>query len=277
MADSHAPLTTEMETYYAEGREADRLASGYCRLERERTQELAQRYLPPPPGEVLDVGGGAGAYAYWLAGLGYTVHLVDAMPLHVEQAERAAREHPAARLASIRVGDARRLEQADESVDAVLLLGPLYHLTEQSERARAWAETRRVLRSGGVVLAAGISRFTSLLGGLHLGFLEDPEFAAIVERDLREGQHRNPGRRRGYFTTAYFHRPEELRSEALEAGLQVDALIAVEGPAGLVGDFEGWWNDPDRRSRLLGAIRAVEREPSLLGVSPHIMVVARKA
>jgi hypothetical protein len=128
-----------------------------------------------------------------------------------------------------------------------------------------------------VVLAAGISRFGSLLDGLHLGFLDDPEFAAIVERDLRDGQHRNPGRRRGYFTTAYFHHPEELRSEALEAGLAVDALLAIEGPVGLVGDFEVWWSDPARRSRLLAAIRAVEQEPSLLGVSPHLMVVARKA
>jgi ubiquinone/menaquinone biosynthesis C-methylase UbiE len=277
MADSREHLTAEMETYYAEGRGADRLSHGYSRLERERTEELLQRYLPPPPEVVLDVGGGSGVYAYWLAGLGYTVHLSDVMPLHVEQARQAAREHPAAPLAGIRVGDARRLEQPAESAGAVLLLGPLYHLTERSDRVLALTEARRVLRPGGVALAAGISRFASLLDGLHRGFLDDPEFEAIVERDLWDGQHRNPTHHPGYFTTAYFHHPEELREEALQAGLRVDAVVAIEGPAGMASDFEGWWGDPARRERLLAAIRAVEQEPSLLGVSPHIMLVARKA
>src|SRR5437868_5547505 len=134
MGNRHDHRSVEMEAYYAAGREADRLCHGYSRLERERTQELVRRYLPPPPAVVLDVGGGAGAYAYWLAGLGYTVHLVDAMPLHVEQAEQAAREHPLSPLASIRVGDARRLDQPTGSADAVLLLGPLYHLTDRADR-----------------------------------------------------------------------------------------------------------------------------------------------
>src|SRR6478672_11860169 len=92
MAGDRDRLAGEIESYYAEGREADRLSHGYGRLEQERTQELAQRFLPAPPAVVLDVGGGAGVYALWLAGLGYTVHLVDAIALHLEQAERAAQE-----------------------------------------------------------------------------------------------------------------------------------------------------------------------------------------
>jgi endonuclease/exonuclease/phosphatase (EEP) superfamily protein YafD len=67
------------------------------------------------------------------------------------------------------------------------------------------------------------------------------------------------------------------RAEAAQAGLTVETVLAIEGPAGLAGDFEAWWSDPARRSRLLAAIRAVEQEPSLLGVSPHLMAVARKA
>ena len=73
---------------------------------------------------------------------------------------------------------------ADASVDAVLLLGPLYHLTERADRVRALAEGRRVLRPGGVLAAAAISRYASAVDGLFRGHLREPGFEAIVERDL---------------------------------------------------------------------------------------------
>lgn len=75
--------------HYGTGYEQDRLNQGTSRIEFARTKELLQRFLPPPPADVLDVGGGPGTYASWLAGLGYRVHLVDVVPLHVEQAARA--------------------------------------------------------------------------------------------------------------------------------------------------------------------------------------------
>lgn len=268
---------TEITAHYTEGREATRLLQGPGQLEFVRTQELVRRHLPPPPATILDVGGAAGIYACWLAAEGYEVHLVDLVPLHVEQARQASAAQPATPLASTSVGDARRLDQPSDSVDAVLLLGPLYHLTERADRLMALQEARRVLRAGGLVFAVGISRFASLLDGLHRGFLVDPSFVSLVERDLREGQHRNPTNRRGYFTTAYLHHPDELQAEVREAGLTVEEVAAIEGPADLVDDFVRWWSDPPRRKRLLWAIRAVEHEPSLLGVSPHLMVVSRKA
>jgi len=128
----------EVLGYYALGGERDRLDESYFPLERERTRELVLRHLAPPPGVVLDVGGGAGAHALWLAERGYEVHLVDPVPLHVEQAEEASRA--TGRLASARVGDARRLDFADGSADAALLLGPLYHLTA---RGTAWPRSPR--------------------------------------------------------------------------------------------------------------------------------------
>jgi ubiquinone/menaquinone biosynthesis C-methylase UbiE len=266
----------EITAHYAEGREATRLSHGRGQLELARTQELLRRHLPDPPATILDVGGGAGVYACWLAAQGYEAHLIDLMPLHLEQARLASDQQAAAPLASVRLGDARRLDQPDESADAVLLLGPLYHLTERRDRVLALAEAKRVVRPGGLVLAVGISRFASLLDGLHRGFLDDPSFVSLVERDLKDGQHRNPTNHPGYFTTAFLHHPDELQAEAREASLAVEEVAAIEGPADLVDDFERWWSDPQRRERLLWAIRAVEHEPSLLGVSSHIMVVARK-
>ena len=112
-----------LQDFYAAYDEAGRLEVGVFQLEAERTRELLERHLPAAPAVVLDVGGGPGAYAGWLLKRGYTVHLLDVEPRHVEQAKL---ELPAP--ASAVVGDARRLEHRDGCCDAVLLLGPLYHL-----------------------------------------------------------------------------------------------------------------------------------------------------
>jgi hypothetical protein len=107
-------------------------------------------------------------------------------------------------------------------------------------------------------------RFASLLDGLRRGWLGDAQFSAIIEDDLATGEHRNPAPvgRTQWFTTAWFHRPEELHAEVDAAGFIVDGVLAVEGPLWLLGDLEQRWADEAERDRLLAAIRAVESEPS---------------
>jgi SAM-dependent methyltransferase len=266
-------LSPEVLAYYECGEEQERLtASGGGRLEWARTWELLERFLPPPPAVVLDVGGGPGGYAVPLALAGYEVHLVDAVPLHVRQAEQAA-SVACVRLASATVGDARSLAAADDSADAVLLLGPLYHLLEGSERAHALAEAGRVLRPGGILLAAAISRFASLYDGLRRGWAVD--HPGIVDSGLHTGTHRNPDALAGRFTTAHVARPAELAAEVESAGFEPVTLLAVEGPGSWLDDVEDWLDDPARRDWLLRTIRRVEAEPSLLGASSHVMAVAR--
>jgi SAM-dependent methyltransferase len=271
----HDRLDAEVAAHYAGVSERDRLA-GRESLERVRSWELLERHLPPAPAVVVDVGGAAGVYALPLATRGYQVHLVDPLALHVQQALRGSGEQPATPLASATVGDARRLDHPDCSVDAALLLGPLYHLTGRADRIGALTEARRVLRPGGVVVAAAISRFASTFDGLLRGFLDEPGFEAIVERDVRDGQHRNPTERPEWFTTAYFHRPDELGQEITEAGLRLHALVGVEGPGLMLPDIERRLEDPARRERVLAAIRRVESEPSLLGASAHLLAVAHR-
>lgn len=269
-------IPPEIVAHYDAGVEQPRLAGGTGLLELARTQEIIDRSFPTAPAVVYDVGGGPGMYACWLARRGYAVHLLDPVPLHVEQALAASRLDPDRPLAGATIGDARRLPYADTSADAVLLLGPLYHLTDRGDRLRAWREAGRVLKPGGVAVAAAISRFASALDGLRSGFLADPLFARMVEADLRDGAHRNPTGDPAYFTTAYFHRPDELRAEAEEAGLRHETTLGVEGPAWLLHDFETWWERPERRERLLGVVRALEAEPALLGASAHLLAVAHK-
>jgi ubiquinone/menaquinone biosynthesis C-methylase UbiE len=268
--------TAEIAAFYALGLERERLTTGQGALELARTQALLERYLPPPPAEVLDAGGGPGRYAVWLAERGYRVHLIDLVPLHVEQARTAASARPEASLASAEVGDARVLSRRDESMDAVLLLGPLYHLTETSAREQALAEARRVCRRGGVVIAAVISRFASTLDGIRGSLLEDPVFAAVTEEARLRGQHRNPTGNPAYFTTAYFHLPGELESELTSAGLTHEATLGVEGPALFLADLHARLADERRRTALLEALAAIEGEPTLLGASAHWLGIARR-
>jgi ubiquinone/menaquinone biosynthesis C-methylase UbiE len=268
-------LRHEVQSHYGTGYEGERLRQGKSRLEFARTQIILQRFLPPPPAQLLDIGGGPGVYAAWLAGRGYQVQLLDPVPMHVDQAREASRRQPA-HLFLAELGDARSLPYQDSLADAVLLLGPLYHLTRRDDRLLALREARRVLRPGGVLFAASITRFASLFDGLRYGFLDDPEFVRIVERDIRDGQHRNPWNHPGYFTTAFFHHPDELAQEVAEAGFTLDAVLAIEGPGSLLPDLDTWWQDSSRRERLLHVIAAVEREPSLLGASAHLLAVARR-
>ena len=268
----------DIAAFYDRGDEEGRLGD-WGRLEFLRTRELLARFLPAPPATVLDVGGAAGAYALALAAEGYAVHLVDPMALHVEQARAASVAQPDAPLASAVVGDARALPVDDQSADVVLMLGPLYHLTDAADRTRALHEARRALRPGGLLAAAAITRFASTLDGVAQGFLLEPGFEAIVERDVADGQHRNPDGHPRWFTTAYFHRPDELEREVAAAGFDVTALLAIEGAVGAAAEahaLDTWLDDAGRREVLLRAIRRVEAEPSLLGASPHVMAVATR-
>jgi ubiquinone/menaquinone biosynthesis C-methylase UbiE len=269
-------IAKEIETHYQRVREADRLSEGVGELERVRTQAILTGHLPPPPAVIFDAGGAAGVYAFPLTAQGYNVHLIDPVELHLEQARQRASQS-GIELASIAQGDARGLDVPERSADAVLLLGPLYHLVDCEDRLQALREARRVLKPRGIVFAAAISHFASLIDGLSRGFFADPEFRAIVAADLASGQHRNPTNQPEYFTTAYFHRPEELAAEARDAGFRDVAVLAVEGPAWSAARFLSTWNEPAQRARLLAFLSLIESEPSIVGASAHLLAIGHRA
>jgi ubiquinone/menaquinone biosynthesis C-methylase UbiE len=274
MADTALP--PEMFEHYRQVEESKRLSDGVGELERLRTQDILSRHLPGPPATVFDVGGGAGVHALWLAQCGYTVHLFDPVPHHIEQALAASANQALHPIASCSVGDARSIDRSDDSADAVLLLGPLYHLIDRGERLKALQEACRVLKPGGRIFAATVSRFASLIDGLSRDLVSDPSFVDILTQDLRSGQHRNPTGTPEYFTTTFFHHPDELRQEMQEAGFQLEKLVGVEGPAWFMSSLPNHWRAPEKRRLLLELLRTVEQEPYLLGASAHPMGIGRK-
>jgi ubiquinone/menaquinone biosynthesis C-methylase UbiE len=163
----------EIISFYTENPDDDRLSQGLGALEFARTKDILLRHLGGGRQTVLDVGGGTGVYAEWLSELGHETHVVDITP------------RPGIR--SAEVGDARHLRWPDGSVDVLLLLGPLYHLVDTEDRARALAEAHRVLRPGGIAFVAAICRFAPLLASLVEGYFDDPAFHQVLLRELSDG------------------------------------------------------------------------------------------
>jgi SAM-dependent methyltransferase len=268
-------MDTEIHRYYEAGQEAGRLESPFARWEKVRTLDILSRFLPPPPASILDVGGAAGAYAFPLAEMGYDVDLFDPVPLHIEQARHAAKQRGEVQSRvprQIQLADARAIPSEDGAAGAVLFFGPLYHLTEREDRLKAIREAHRVLRVRGVLLAVAISRFASALDGISRGLIRDPRFVSIVDQDLKTGQHRNETSNLEYFTTAFFHHPDELKTELIQGGFPRPRLCAIEGPV---------WNvrqpdTPEQREQLMATVRAIESEPALIGASAHLMGIATK-
>jgi ubiquinone/menaquinone biosynthesis C-methylase UbiE len=175
------------------------------------------------------------------------------------------------------LGDARQLPYDDAQFDLVLLFGPLYHLQEKEDRVKSIAEAKRVLRKGGVLLAATITRYASLFDGFWQGFIDDPAFENIVNQDLEDGNHFNPVNHPMYFTDAHFHTQKEIEEEFTTGGLSKFNTIAIEGFGWLTPNFMERWHDEDSRNKMLQYIRLTENDPVMIGISAHVMTIARKA
>ncbi|MGB3443047.1 MAG: class I SAM-dependent methyltransferase [Actinophytocola sp.] len=255
-------MDADILEYYDRGGEDVRLVDS---VELVRTKVLLQRHLPRNA-DVLDVGGGSGVYATWLAEEGHRVRLVDPVPRHVATARATGIDAVE--------GDARALAEPDASRDAVLLLGPLYHLLDRADRVLALAEAGRVSRD--LVIAAAISRWSPMFEGMLSGLVDEPGFTPMLREDLASGTRRGTQHHPFGFTTCYFHRPEELVGEVADAGLTLVDLLPVEGMAHWIPDLADRLADPDKRAVLLELIERTEHEPALLGATAHLLVIARR-
>jgi SAM-dependent methyltransferase len=258
--------------FYETRVEEDRLWSGSLgALVRLRTWDIFARHLPPA-GRVLDVGGGPGIHAAHLAGLGYDVTLVDPVPGHVEQALDRAAVGGASFAAE--TGDARQLAQDDGAFDAVLVMGPLYHLPDPADRARALREAWRTLRPGGVLVAEVITRHAWILDATtRPGVLDDEHIWDTFATNIATGSSTTPERLADGSFWAYFHTVDEIEAEVAQAGFGPARLLGVEGHAWLLGSLDTHMADP---APLLRVLRLVEHERTMLGVSAHVMALATK-
>lgn len=267
-AMSQWEIEHEIAAYYERGGERERLRrNARGRLEFTRMQDLLRRNLPGAELDVLDVGGATGVHAEWLAADGHRVTLVDPVASQVA----VAAELPGV---EAKTGDARDLPCESGSFDAVLLMGPLYHLLDREHRVQALREARRAARPGGMVAAVTINRTAGWCDWLLWNAEGTVHSISVVEslRALKEGDLRYFDQ--GVFTTAYLHHPGEVAEEFADAGLGRPAQYAVQGFPGYIPELEAVIDDDEVREHLLEGLRVLEAEPSLLGASNHVLTVA---
>lgn len=261
-------LDAALERHYSLGKEKDRLND--APLEKDRTLRILKREMPPSPAVVLDIGGANGVYSFPLAQKGYEVHLIDSIPIHIEQAKEYAKNFSSVQLASYSIGDARKIKRENNSADVILLFGPLYHLVLAKDRLKALREAHRVLKKEGSLFITAISRFQSFIDKMHKRTIYS--HTDLVKQDLLTGLHPSESCN----MDIYFHYPQELKEELRESGFNNVSLIGIEGPVWhrdliqtLRQNSEGW-------EQLLDLLELIEEEETILGSSAHMMAIARK-
>lgn len=249
------------------------------RLNRHRTEfavtmQALTDYLPGPPAQVLDVGGGPGRYAIELAQQGYGVTLFDLSAACLQMArERAAAA--SASLAGCEQGTATDLSRfPDRAFDAVLLMGPLYHLLEDNRRRQAVVEAVRVLRPGGILFAAFITRYAVLRWAAvndPMWPLENPQhLRSILETGILP-----PRGALGSGFVAWFAHPTEVEPLLTGAGLSLLTMLGVEGLVSMIeepvndlgGEAWDFWVELNYR---------LAADPSIHGCVEHLLAVATK-
>ncbi len=261
-------LDPAIKKYYSLGKEKDRLTAAH--IEKERTLQILRKAMPPAPAVILDVGGAYGVYSYPLAENGYEVHLIDPIAVHIEQSHEYGQHFPKAKLASASIGDARKIERANNSADVVLFFGPLYHLVEEKDRKLALREAFRVLKSGGIIFASAISRFTSFMDNMYKSSIYSK--LQVVEQDVQSGLHPSDNSK----ILLYFHRPQELKNEIESCGFKNTSILGIEGPMWHPGIIDTLREDSKNWEELLSLIELLETEESIIGASAHIMAIATK-
>ena len=279
-------IDRSVPAYYDAGRELYRLRTGIGRIEFERTKEILLDTLPKPPAVIFDIGGAYGEYSWWLASLGYEVHLFDLFEKNIEMSELLRPEYSGCELKAAEVCDARSVPRNDESADVILLMGPLYHITDSEERAKALKECYRLLKKGGKIYSAALTPFSCLLHNITVyspfeegghRWLEDEGFIHMIERELDDGCHVNPNNEvYSGIASAHFHSAKELREELGSGGFGDTRVHGIMGGAWLVHDLDAVWENETTRKALMNTVRLLDEHEEIIGLSGHLLAVSVK-
>lgn len=240
-------------------------------VEREMHRRVFEAALPPH-GRVLDLGGGPGHWSIWLARRGHRVVLADISPRMLELAREQFAATGIAADAILEM-DARDLSHfAGGEFDAVLALGPFYHLVEAADRVRAASEIHRVLRPGGLLFATVMIRYSWLVAMILEG---GADRLAEAEHLLETGVYRNP--QPGRFTEAYLHRPDEVAPFFEHSGFRTLGLTASQSFLNLVQEqvAELHQRDPKAYDALLDMAYRSAGDPAIRGLSGHLLYAGR--
>ncbi len=267
----------KVRNYYNEGALHEWDRHDRHMLEFPVTMHFILRELPvrhPSTVRILDSGSGPGRYSLDLSARGFKVNLLDLSPVQIELAEAKARSANVS-FESARAGDARDLSAwKDEAFDAVLCLGPLYHILDEADRRCVLRESTRVLKPGGLLAAAFISRYAPVFDLAK----RYPQNIAKAGKKMREyldcGIHiqeeGNPG-----FVDAWFADPSEIEGCFSDLPLQKITLFGAEGGLAQSEPSLVSLDEEDRRHWIDMAI-SLAPGPAGIFASEHIVFLGRK-
>lgn len=271
---------------YNAGIEKNRLRTGIGLIEFERTKEILLEELPKPPAVIYDIGGGYGEYSWWLASIGYEVHLFDLSETNIEMSKDLFSEYPNAKLKDAMVCDARSIPRESDSADAILFMGPLYSITEYDERILALKEAYRLLKTNGIIFSAALTPYSVLLhcitvyhkeGKKKKDALDDPNIMAMIERELKDGCHINPGRKiLNGLGTSHLHTAKALKNELENGGFADTTVHGVMGGAWLAPNLEELLEYEETKKSLMATVRLLDTHEEVIGLSGHLLAVSVK-
>ncbi|MGB5819392.1 MAG: class I SAM-dependent methyltransferase [Saonia sp.] len=267
-------ISSHIEDFYNKASEENRLNRGMGIFEFERIKLLIEKHITSSPAKIIDVGGGTGKYAEWLAKNGHSVFLVEPILKHIQLAQKRA-----AKLRNrftVHWGEARKLDFPNNFADIIILHGPLYHLQKKEDREKAICEAKRVLRNDGILLGFSINYTASTLVGLLQGLIHKNSFFEMCKEELTTGIHNPPYDFPWLLAEAYYHRPEELKEEFKKQELIHLNTYAIEGIAWLDKDYFASMSNEKKKNTLMELVRITENDTNLLSFSPHMMIAARK-
>lgn len=276
--------TTVLAGYNA-GIERNRLRTGIGLIEFERTKEILLDKLPKPPAVIYDIGGAYGEYSWWLSSLGYEVHLFDLSETNIKMSKELSDEYPSVCLQSAMVCDARSIPRPNKSADAVLLMGPLYSITEYEERIIAIKESYRLLKDDGVLFSAALTPYSVLIPRITVyhaddkkkNELDDPAVMASIERALADGCWLNPERKiANGLGSSHLHTAKALKEELLCGGFITSGVHGMMGGAWLAPNLNELLENEETRNILMKTVRMLDTHEEIIGLSGHLLAVSKK-
>jgi len=242
-------------------------------VERDITWRYLESYLPPT-GKILDIGAGTGAYSIPLAERGYSVTVVDLSTALIDKCKERAKETPLQDKLAFFVADARDLsETKDKDYDAVLLMGPLYHLVLEEDRIKAIKEAFSKMKRDGIIFSAFISRF-GIWGDVMVKIPHYIKYQSSVKSILEKGVDAEDFPTWESSFRAYFATVSEIIPLHEKQGFKTLALAGVE-PAGFNTDRYKDLTD-EQRKQWLDLIFSISTERTAIGASTHLLYVGEK-
>ncbi len=263
---------SDIRAYYDEGTEGELARLERNQLEHDITWRYLEKYLPSK-GNILEIGCGPGTITIGLLKRGYKVSAVDFSPKMIEMCmKRVSAESPGQNILYY-VKDARDLgEIKKEAFDAVLLMGPLYHLVYKEDRELALSEAFSRLKSGGIIFSTFISRF-GIWGNLIKKIPEIIEKQKAIRSAIEHGKDSDEEQVGGF--RPYFATVSEIAPLHEEIGFET-LVVAASEPC-ISADGESYnkleWN---RRKLWLDLLYELSTEKSIIAASQHLIYIGRK-